>query len=131
MEGIPSPLGGEGQGEGNGAQTMNDQETEELRQRIQEDAQRCRRDIEGLEKSAAPVAPDRAIGRVSRADSLNDVGISNAALLQNREKLYKLEQALARIDRDGFGDCATCGRPIPIERLMALPESTRCVVCAR
>ena len=90
----------------------------------------CQIEIKRLEKSASPVAPDNALGRLTRMDSLNDQGISQAALQRHREKLYKLEQALEQVNRPDFGDCAICGRPIPVERLMALPESTRCVTCA-
>jgi len=109
---------------------MNEQEKVTLRKRIEEDVAVCRQDIERLEESARPVAPDRALGRITRMESLSDQGISTAALRQNQERLYKLEQALEHIDRPEFGDCAVCGRPIPTERLMALPESTRCVACA-
>lgn len=27
--------------------------------------------------------------------------------------------------------CELCGKPIPVERLQALPETKRCVVCAK
>ena len=103
---------------------------QEIRNRIEEDIKICKQDIIRLEKSAAPIAPDKALGRLTRMDSMNDQGISKAALQQNREKCYKLEQALERIERPGFGVCAICGRAIPFERLIALPESTRCVICA-
>ncbi len=63
-------------------------------------------------------------------ESLNDQGVSGAALNRKREKRYQLEQALGGIDQPGFGRCRVCDRPIPIERLLALPESTRCASCA-
>ena len=31
----------------------------------------------------------------------------------------------------GERECELCGRPIPVERLAALPETKRCVDCAR
>jgi DnaK suppressor protein len=86
--------------------------------------------VERLEESAKPIAPDRALGRITRADGMNDQAVSSAALERNRARLYQLESTLDRIDRPGFGDCVACGRPIPVERLLALPESTRCVRCA-
>jgi RNA polymerase-binding transcription factor DksA len=30
-----------------------------------------------------------------------------------------------------YGKCLDCGRPIPTERLRALPATTLCVECAR
>ena len=109
---------------------MNEDEKKILQQRMVEEISTCHSAIQRLEKSASPVAPDKALGRLTRMDSLNDQGISHAALQQHREKLYKLEQALEQVNRPGFGDCAICGRPIPVERLMTLPESTKCVSCA-
>jgi RNA polymerase-binding transcription factor DksA len=41
-----------------------------------------------------------------------------------------LDRALDRLDGDGFGRCARCGRPIGFERLMALPTTGHCVRCA-
>ena len=109
---------------------MDNAEREELIRRLAAEIEQCREDITRLEVSARPVAPDRALGRLTRMESLQDQGISSAALQHNRERLYRLEQSRERIHEPGFGDCAVCRRPIGIERLMALPESTHCVHCA-
>jgi len=110
---------------------MNDERLEELRAQISAELETTRMDVERLEKSAAPVSPDNALGRLTRMDSLNDQGLGVAALSQKREKLYNLEKAMENIGKAGFGSCTVCQLPIPIERLMALPETTRCVNCAR
>ena len=39
--------------------------------------------------------------------------------------------ALERIDRGTYGDCETCGREIPAERLAAVPYASLCVACER
>ena len=44
--------------------------------------------------------------------------------------LGKVRHALARIDAGSYGICESCGRPIPVERLDALPYATLCVECA-
>ncbi len=44
--------------------------------------------------------------------------------------LGKVRHALARIDSGGYGVCESCGKPIPVERLEALPYATLCVDCA-
>ena len=46
--------------------------------------------IAEYEKSAGPVAPDDAIGRVSRMDAINNKSIVEAALRTAQEKLSKL-----------------------------------------
>ena len=45
--------------------------------------------------------------------------------------LVKVEHALGRLDRGEYGDCESCGNPVPVARLEALPYATLCVDCAR
>jgi RNA polymerase-binding protein DksA len=53
-------------------------------------------------------------------------------LLQNEERLAaQIDAALARIDAGTFGRCATCGRPIGVKRLHAVPYTPHCIDCAR
>jgi DnaK suppressor protein len=44
--------------------------------------------------------------------------------------LSQIESALQRITEGTYGVCESCGRPIPAERLAALPYAVRCVACA-
>ena len=41
--------------------------------------------------------------------------------------LQRIEAALNAIDEGTYGSCATCGKPIPLERLEALPYTIYCV----
>jgi RNA polymerase-binding protein DksA len=54
-----------------------------------------------------------------------------ALLDQARQTAARLERALARLDRGGYGTCEDCGAPIGEERLEARPASTTCIQCAR
>jgi DnaK suppressor protein len=45
-------------------------------------------------------------------------------------KLQDVERALAKLDEGTYGTCDTCGRPIPPERLEAMPWAVLCVDCA-
>lgn len=50
-----------------------------------------------------------------------------------KDQEYLLEQidaALERIEQGTYGWCANCGRPIPEERLLALPYVANCLPCA-
>ena len=51
--------------------------------------------------------------------------------LREREEqhLVQIEAALRRIENGTFGLCATCGKPIPSDRLEALPWATDCIGC--
>jgi YteA family regulatory protein len=44
----------------------------------------------------------------------------------DRETLKEIDQALQRIDEGTYGLCTVCGKPIPEERLEALPQAMTC-----
>jgi DnaK suppressor protein len=44
--------------------------------------------------------------------------------------LDRLDDALVREREGRYGSCATCGKEIPAERLLALPGVQRCAACA-
>jgi DnaK suppressor protein len=91
---------------------------------------KARREISELEELTRPIAPENAIGRVSRMDAINNKSVNEDALLQTRQKLKKLEKALTNINKPEFGTCYKCGRAIPMGRLVLMPESTLCTGCA-
>ena len=47
-----------------------------------------------------------------------------------RQRLATLDRALAAVDGERFGRCEACGAAIGVERLEAVPDTTRCVACA-
>ena len=86
--------------------------------------------IASYEQLTKPVAPDNAIGRLTRMEAINSKSMNDAALKRAKFTLSKLERALARIDTPDFGLCGECEEPIPFARLMILPETSLCVRCA-
>jgi RNA polymerase-binding protein DksA len=53
-------------------------------------------------------------------------------LEENEERvLAAIDGALERIDNGTFGICRSCGQPIALERLDALPYTTQCIDCKR
>ena len=87
--------------------------------------------IDELKEATKPIAPDVAIGRISRMDAINNKSVNEAALRTAEAKLNKLEMALKKIDDPKFGYCLRCGQEIPEGRLMIMPESIKCVNCAQ
>lgn len=54
-----------------------------------------------------------------------------AALLAHAQAhLTEVDDALARLRDDRYGDCEVCGNPIANARLAALPATRRCITCA-
>lgn len=45
--------------------------------------------------------------------------------------IQAIQAALERLENGTYGICVECGRPIPEERLEALPEAERCVECEK
>ena len=44
-----------------------------------------------LEESAAPIAPENSIGRISRMDAINNKGVLDASIRNRKKKLSKLQ----------------------------------------
>ena len=87
--------------------------------------------IAAYKELTRPIAPENAIGRVSRMDAINNKSVNEAALRQAEATLTKLTLAESKLDQPDFGTCARCNGPIPTGRLMLMPESNRCVRCAQ
>ncbi|MFC1844923.1 TraR/DksA family transcriptional regulator [Thermodesulfobacteriota bacterium] len=108
---------------------MKKTEKEKLARQIREKIEMVRQDIVSYTERTQPVAPDDAIGRLTRMDAIGNKSINEAALREARNTLAKLERALKMIDRPGFGLCRECEEKIPLARLMIMPESDMCVTC--
>ena len=78
-----------------------------------------------------PVAPDVAIGRLSRLDSMQAQQMNLAQQRRHREELERLQNALDRIANGSYGTCAYCMMPIGYERLAAMPDAVVCMSCVR
>ncbi|BFR50158.1 TraR/DksA family transcriptional regulator [Nitratidesulfovibrio sp. HK-II] len=112
---------------------MTPNDRQKLRDRIVADLARIAQDIEALKELTKPVPPGAdGMDEVSRMDAIQNKSVNEAALAQLRNRQVGLEYALKRIDEDDpdFGFCVECGEPIPLARLMAMPEASRCVNCA-
>ncbi|MZG54565.1 MAG: hypothetical protein F3742_01255 [Nitrospinae bacterium] len=109
---------------------MNEQERAELKQKIIEEIETQKHLIESFEETSKPVAPDNAIGRLTRMEAISSQGISEASLNSAKVKLAKLEKALEKVHLPEFGVCVRCSNSIPQGRIMLMPESTVCVNCA-
>jgi DnaK suppressor protein len=45
-------------------------------------------------------------------------------------RIEEIDSALAWLAEGRYGECASCGKAIAPERLVARPSATRCVICA-
>jgi DnaK suppressor protein len=109
---------------------MTNEERIEIKAKILSDIEETKRSIAELTELTKPIAPDDAIGRLTRMEAINSRSISEASLNLARAKLNKLERALERVDKSDFGICASCEKPIPVKRMLLMPEAIKCVNCA-
>ncbi|WP_424963989.1 TraR/DksA family transcriptional regulator [Ekhidna sp.] len=106
-------------------------EVDEIRKKIEEEISKTILLINDYKEQSKPVSLDNSIGRISRMDAINNKSITESALRQAEGKLARLSQALDNIDKPGFGLCIKCKQPIPIGRILLMPESNKCVNCAK
>ncbi len=109
---------------------MNPDERQELKSKIKKEIGAQRKLIASLSETSKPVAPDNAIGRLSRMEALSDRAVSEASLNVAQTKLSRLETALGKVNQPDFGICVSCDHPIPPGRIVLMPEATCCVPCA-
>lgn len=106
-------------------------ENQQIGELVKQEIDKTKKLIKTYKELNKPVAPDVAIGRISRMDAINNKSITEASLKQAEDKLKNLEQVLTKIGTRDFGICLKCHKPIPIGRIMIRPESQLCVNCAR
>ncbi len=63
------------------------------------------------------------------AESIVVRDLIDAAAARVVTTIERIEAALVRIVGGTYGRCGACGRPIPIERLEAIPYAEVCVAC--
>lgn len=109
---------------------MNKAEIKKIESLIKSEIDKTIQSIASYKELTKPIAPENAIGRVSRMDAINNKSVNEAALKKAEQKLKNLQIALSNLDEPEFGICAKCNNPIPIGRIMLMPQSRFCVNCA-
>ena len=105
-------------------------EKENVKQLILTEISKTEKLIDEFREMSKPVAPDDAIGRISRMDAINNKSVTEASLRQAEQKLLNLQRVLSLEGTSEFGICMKCRKPIPMARILFRPESLYCVNCA-
>lgn len=110
---------------------MEERDRQNLKSKVEEELATLAVDIERLTEQTQPIPPDRAIGRLTRMEAIQSKSIAEAGLRTAKARVRKLQRALQNLNENpDFGICQVCEEPIPVKRLLLVPESTRCVPCA-
>lgn len=103
---------------------------EDIKETILNEISRTEISIEEFKEMTDPIAPDDAIGRISRMDAINNKSVAEAGLRQAQIKLKSLHRVLSQVGHKDFGICLKCNQPIPLGRILIRPQSLLCVHCA-
>lgn len=103
----------------------------EIRKILESSIEETRVDLKNLREMAKPIAPDNAIGRLSRMEAINEKGVNDRAVANAENKIQRLEEALHRLEKGEYGECLVCEEPISSARLKVMPEATICLNCAK
>ena len=110
---------------------MTEKEKVDIKARVIEEIQRTNNSITDYQEMTKPIPPENAIGRITRMDAINNKSVAEAALRQAEGKLKNLHYVLESIEDKNFGICLKCQKPIPVGRILLMPQSRYCVNCAR
>ncbi|QEG42790.1 TraR/DksA family transcriptional regulator [Roseimaritima ulvae] len=97
--------------------------------------QRLRGDVQAMSDAALHGDTDGDLSHVPihMADKGTDAFDQEftLSLVENEEEtLQQIDAALERLSSGQYGNCLSCGKPIPMQRLNAIPYTAHCVHCA-
>lgn len=110
---------------------MTNEEIQEISKLLTATISSTEKTIAEYKLETQPIAPDCAIGRVSRMDAINNKSVVEAALRTQENKLRGLLHVQSKLGDDDFGLCNRCKQPIPIQRILLVPHNKFCVRCAQ
>ena len=100
-----------------------------IRTEIEKRIREAQYSVAKLSEQTAPVPPSVAIGRLTRMDAIQQKNMAESNLKSAEKLIYSLGVALEKLDEPEFGICAVCKNLIPMERILAVPETKICVRC--
>jgi DnaK suppressor protein len=87
-------------------------------------------ELEQSRATAAPVALDGSMGRISRGDAMQAQQVALEVRRRRDQRLVRTQSALQRVEKGSYGRCGRCRGAIGGERLDAFPDVVLCVRCA-
>jgi RNA polymerase-binding protein DksA len=113
-------------------------DTDRFREALLEERRRVQAALQNLHDENPGTLSDDAGEETAYDNHLADTATEtydrelDYTLQENSEHvLSEIDAALRRIDEGRYGICTNCERPIPEERLEALPWATLCIDCQR
>lgn len=106
-----------------GATPLSDETVASLRASLQDELERQRQQVAEHQSVVVELTGQPDI------DCVRERAIAEEHRVRASEAVAYIEHALHRIDAGSYGTCESCGGPIAVERLEAIPHARRCVSC--
>ena len=106
---------------------MTQAEREEIRNHIKNEISKLKKSIDTLTELINYGGLIDVNNWYTTRDSNPSGEINELALEKARQRILILNDVLRRIDQPDYGICIKCHKPIPYERMKAVPMATRCV----
>jgi DnaK suppressor protein len=102
-----------------------------LRRQLERQNAELRKEIEsqGADPESDDVAFVEDAGFSDRSHRTEERSRLISVVRALRSNLRDVERALAKIEAGTYGTCESCGKPIGLERLEALPWAVLCIEC--
>jgi RNA polymerase-binding protein DksA len=118
---------------------LNDKQKEEYRDALLQRRALVLGDVSQMHDSALNKSVAAASGDLSTVPyHMADVGTDNyeheftLGLIENEEEeIREIDEALERLEKNVFGACEICTKPIPRSRLKIIPYARLCIECKR
>ena len=108
---------------------MNATQTAAIRQSLLKDRERIIAEWESHGGDAGPGDDWNLKDPEERAVQITSETVERRIAEDDLNLLRKVEFALKRLNEGTYCQCAHCGKPIPVERLMAKPSASLCLAC--
>jgi RNA polymerase-binding transcription factor DksA len=86
-------------------------------------------EVHADELARRPAAEHDVTDQKDEAARLTEQTMLEAQERRDVGELLLVRAALARLDAGTYGDCAQCGEPIALQRLLVEPAAPRCAAC--
>jgi len=108
---------------------MNKKEKQEFRKTLLDKKEKIVHRLSQVISESNEVETNIAQDPVDKAESSYTKEFLLSLSDAERDQLMLIDDALRRLDRDGFGLCQLCGKEISKKRIEALPWTPTCINC--
>ncbi len=104
---------------------------ESVRENLEKEKENLVKELDYYKKEDPYLSPDRNTSNTLDDDITEIEGHDRitATRINLKERLGDVKKALVSIEDGSYGECKSCGKKIPAERLIAMPTALYCIEC--